>query len=347
MYKNMKRLPENETSTVSVVDVHQNVHLAVREAMELAEWKNFISKGSDVSIKPNLGWDMFLPGAVTSPWVVEAVIQTILNHVNKIYLVESDQILVDVEKGFRQTRINKICEKYGVQWINMSRNCFEVVKPAQAQLLKKVPVPEILLRTELITIPVLKTHNKTIISGSLKNQWGCLPKLRHNYHLVLTQVLADINLAVRPRFAVTDGTIGLEGNGPKSGRPRIADLIMASGDLVALDAIHAKIIGFNPIEIPHLQSCAKAGLGICDLDKIVVAGKDIGGLNLNFQPARHNIVSWLEIVLRKSFLRWFVFHTPVLNLCCWGALLWYYIWYYLGRGEKMRDQILSHPYYGL
>ena len=76
---------------------------------------------------------------------------------------------------------------------------------------------------------------KTVITGALKNQWGCLSKMRHEYHLVLDDALADINSVCRPRFAIMDGTIGLEGNGPKSGFPKVADRVLASADPVALD----------------------------------------------------------------------------------------------------------------
>ena len=102
------------------------------------------------------------------------------------------------------------------------------------RVLKELTVPEILLRTTLVTVPVMKTHNKTVITGAIKNQWGCLPMFRHNYHLVLDAALADINAVVRPCFAMMDATVGLEGNSPKSGKPKVVNRMLASGDCVAL-----------------------------------------------------------------------------------------------------------------
>ncbi len=64
---------------------------SVRQAMELAHWKQFISPNAEVSLKVNLGWDKLIPGAVSAPWVVEGVIRTIREYVNRIYIVESDQ----------------------------------------------------------------------------------------------------------------------------------------------------------------------------------------------------------------------------------------------------------------
>jgi len=326
--------------------VKNSVQDSVTEAMELARWREFIPQGVDVALKVNLGWDLFLPGAVTGPWVLEGVIQTIRDHVGKIFVVESDQVVVDVEKALRQTRIDKVCERYGVQWVNMTGMEMRTVHLPDGLALKEIRVPEILLRTHLITIPTIKTHNKTTITGAIKNQWGCLPKLRHNYHLVLNDALADINNAARPRFAVMDATVGLEGNSPKSGRPRVVDRVLASGDFVALDAVVAKILGFDPHVIQHIQNCHRLNFGIGQLERIDVVGDDNLSLNLQFEPAKHNLVSWLELALRKSFMKWLFFDTPVFPICCWGARMWYYGWYYLIKGKRLRDQIVKGTPYG-
>ncbi len=337
---------EKKKATVSIVRIKDGVHEAVGKAMELARWREFITPGADVSLKVNLGWDLFLPGAVTAPWVLEGVILTIRDYVGEIYVVESDQVVVDVEKALRQTRIDKVCERCGVKWVNMSDGEFSVIPMPEGLAFDEIRVPEILLRTELITIPTMKTHNKTTITGAIKNQWGCLPKLRHTYHLVLDNALADINSVVRPRFAVMDATVGLEGDSPKSGRPRVVDRVLAAGDFVAMDTVVAKILGFDPAEVRHIQNCRRIGLGTGALDEIEVVGDDDLSLNLNFKPAGHNLVSWVELFLRKSFVKWLFFDTPIFALCCWGARLWYYGWYYLVRGKKMRDKIVRETRYG-
>lgn len=331
---------------VSIVKVRQSVIEAVLEAMELADWKSFVPKGAAAALKPNLGFDFFLPGTVTGPWVVEGILQAIKGHVGQIYLVESGQILVNVEKAFRQTGMADLCRRYDVSWVNMSKGPFKRLKVPDGLVLREVEVPEILLKTTLITVPVMKTHGRTVITGALKNQWGCLRELRHNYHLVLDEALVDVNTLFKPAFAVMDGTVGLEGNGPKSGRPKVADRVLASGDAVALDAIAAKVMGFAPQDIGHIQLCARRGLGVGDPDQIEVVGENVSDLDLGFQRGRNNFVAVVEIVLRRSFLRGLVFHTPLLSFLASGAILWYYVWYYLIAGRRYRDLILSHPFYG-
>lgn len=335
-------------STVSLIKVKEDVFSAVQRAMELAQWQDFIPEGADVSLKPNLGWDLFLPGAVTSPWVVEGVIKTIKARVGKIYIVEAGQILVDVEKAVRQTKILDLCDKYDVTWVNMSKGRFEKISLPEGFILKEVLLPEILTKTTLITIPVMKTHDKTTITGAIKNQWGCLPEFRHNYHLVVHQVLADINRAIKPKFAVTDATVCLEGNAPKSGRPRILDLVMASSDIVAADSVQARVMGFDPQKIESILNCHRAGLGNYEAEKIELIKEGLPSdetLNYNFKPAKHNFVSQVELFLReRPALRRIVFNPFILKIFCWGAIFWYYFWYYLGQGKKYRDQILNSKY---
>ena len=337
-------------SEVILVDTREDVIAAVGEAMEAARFREFIPEGAEVAIKPNLGWDLFLPGAVTSPLVVEGVVRKLQGHAAKLYLVEADQVLVDIEKSFRQTRMDRICAKYGVEWVNLSRTPFVDVPVPDPLEVKTIPLPELLTRTVLLTVPVMKTHGKTVLTGAIKNQWGCLPTFRHNYHPVVNEVLRDLHRVLRPSFAVMDGTVALEGNGPKSGRPRICNLVLASEDPVALDTISGEIMGLlGRFDIPHLRLCAEAGIGVHDRSRIDVLGPDRAPREtprLEFQTAEHNAVSWVETVLRRTGLRKLVFETKLLDVMCWGARVWYYVWYYLVKGRKLRDDAIAKSPYG-
>lgn len=321
-----------------------SVQTDVRKVMELAQWRCLITPGADVALKVNLGWDVFVPGAVSAPWVVEGVIQTIRDYVGNIYLVESDQVVVNVEKALRQTRLDEVCRRHGVEWMNMSRGPFVSVEDNSRLVLKHIQLPEILMRTELITIPVMKTHNKTTITGAIKNQWGCLQTLRHNFHLVISETLVDVNTLLRPRFAVMDATMCLQGNGPKSGRPKEVGLVLASGDIVALDTVAAQIMGFNPTEIAHIQLCAQHGLGVANLDQIRVDGERVQDVTTPFVPAKHNAVSWLEVFLRKSAMRRLAFDTPLFKLFCWGTRRYYDLWDLWVGGKLRAETMKTSPY---
>jgi uncharacterized protein (DUF362 family) len=317
------------------------VHEDVRRAMELARWTEYIERGSDVALKPNLGWDKLIPGAISAPWVVEGVIRTLSDHVGTIHMVEADQVVVKAERALAVSGLDRVCQRHGVRWHNMSREPYLRVRHPDARVLHEVEIPEILSRCPLITLPVLKTHNKTVVTGALKNQWGCLRELRHNFHPVLDDAIADVNQILQPCFAVMDGTVGLEGNGPKSGLPREAGVVLASANLVGLDGVAARVMGIDPVGIRHLDHCAEAGLGAVQ-SEVVGDGSEPTGAR--FIAARHNPVSFIELALRGSLAEWLAFRTPLFWAMCWGARRYYDLWDLSAGRRRRRAFFASSPW---
>jgi hypothetical protein len=107
-------------------------------------------------------------------------------------------------------------------------------------------------------------------------------------------------------------------------------------------------MGFDPRTIGHLGECVAAGLGVSDLGRIAVVGDDDETLHLGFVPARHNLVSWFELLLRRrAVLRWLFFDTPLFDWCCRATVGYYAAWYHvLGIGRTRRDRILDETEYG-
>ena len=339
--------PQESTvpSIVAVEPVDRDPRRAVRRALEAAEWTRFVPRGADVALKVNLGWDLFIPGSITSPLIAEALILEIREHVGRICMVEADQVLEDVDRAFRRSGMAEVCRRTGVEWVNMSRLPTYTVERPDNKILRRVEVPEILRDSLLLTLPVMKTHAKTGITGALKNQWGCLSKMRHEYHLVLDDALADLNSIVRPALSFMDATVGLEGNGPKSGSPKIVDRVLCSGDPVALDTIQALTMGLDPGEFPHLARCAARGIGTNVRAEIEVRGLAPEDHVVQFDPARHNAVSVVETLLRQSFAKRLFFNTPLFHLCLLGAKNYYRLWTLLAAEGRWRP-IREHPIYG-
>ena len=331
---------------VSVVRAEDDVRAAVAKAMELSGWKDFIARGSRVLLKVNLGWDLFLPGSVTSPLVTEGVATVLKDHVGDIIVADADQVLANVDKAFDVSGMGRMCERAGLRWMNLSKDEFHEINNPGALVLKKLSLPKILAEVEIVSVPVMKTHAKTVMSGAIKNLWGCLPLSRHELHLVVNSALADLLRALKPKFSVVDATICLEGNGPKSGKPREVGLVMASADPVAIDSVQAKVMGFEPLSIPHLKLCSEMGLGTEDLSKIEIVGEDIGSMNLDFRRARHNIVSQMETIFRGSAAEWLIFRTPVFRACCFSAQIWYLLWYHVGPGKRLKNGVVYGTRYG-
>lgn len=332
-------------SVVALEPVEGDVRDAIRRSLDAVEWKRAVPAGADVALKVNLGWDLFIPGSVTSPLFAEALIREIESHVGRIYMVEADQVLEDVERAYHATGMAAVCARTGVEWVNMTRSPSAMLSRPENIVLREIDIAEILQRTVLITVPVMKTHAKTVISGAVKNQWGCLPTMRHEHHLVLDDALADLCNAVRPALAVMDATVALEGNGPKSGQSRVVDRVLCSTDPVALDTIQAIRMGIDPASVTHLARCAERGLGINDRERIDVRGLDPERDAESFRPAKHNTVSALENMLRKSFFKRLVFDTPIFKACLLGAKVYYRIWTAL-HSRAQWNRILIHPVYG-
>jgi hypothetical protein len=202
-------------------------------------------------------------------------------------------------------------------------------------------MPEIFSHGILVTLPVMKTHDKTTVTLCLKNQWGCIPKMRHMCLLCLTEAIGDVNFAIRARFAIVDGTIAMEGNPPKTGLPREIGVIGAGGDLVELDSVFARLMGFDPYDIPHIVEAEKRGLERINPEFI---GDRLDPIR-PFVPARYNIVSFTELRLRHSFLSPFVFGTPIF----WAMLLGPKIYYWtfeMVKGRALRTRFQKHSLYG-
>jgi uncharacterized protein (DUF362 family)/NAD-dependent dihydropyrimidine dehydrogenase PreA subunit len=120
----------------------------------------------------------------------------------------------------------------------------------------------------LISLCKLKTHAMTRLTGAIKNQFGCIPGiLKAEFHSKLpnvdlfSQMLVDVNLALKPRLYIMDGIVGMEGNGPQSGTPRPVHVLLFSTDPVALDAAACRIINLDENLVEPIKYGNDFGLG--------------------------------------------------------------------------------------
>ncbi len=142
----------------------------------------------------------------------------------------------------------------------------------------------------VVSMPKMKTHHWAGVTLSLKNCFGCLPGRVYGWpknvlHWQgIERSILDIAGAVRPAYAIVDGIVAMEGNGPIDGTPKPAGLVIVGDDPVAVDATTAHIMGFEPEGLPYI---AEAGgfLGVADLERIEVRGEDPDSVITPFQPA--------------------------------------------------------------
>ena len=141
---------------------------------------------------------------------------------------------------------------------------------------------------DILHLPTVKTHGHSITTGAVKNAFGGLLKeVRHYAHKYIHEVLVDLLIMQRELhpnvFAVMDGTVCGDGAGPRTMDPVVGNVVLASADSVAIDAVAARIMGFDPMSIPYLRMATERGLGEARIEKIEIAGEDIGALQLSFQ----------------------------------------------------------------
>ena len=159
-----------------------------------------------------------------------------------------------------------------------------------------IKIPKILVGKNIVHLPTVKTHVFTTITGAMKNAFGGLLHFdRHWTHSVIHKTLGDlltIQKEIHPGLlAVMDGTFAGDGPGPRAMRPHIKNIILASTDMVAIDAISAKIQGFDPMSLEFIASAHERGLGTGDPREIEVVGADVSEINWHFRANEETIAS--------------------------------------------------------
>jgi NAD-dependent dihydropyrimidine dehydrogenase PreA subunit len=120
------------------------------------------------------------------------------------------------------------------------------------------------------------------MTGAVKNQFGCVPGfLKGQFHVKMPDpynfaaMLVDLNTFIRPRLFVMDAVIGMEGNGPRSGKTRQVGVLLLSSDPIALDSIACKLINLNPELVTTSRPGEKSGLGTYHYENIDLLGDAI------------------------------------------------------------------------
>ena len=280
-------------STVSVVKCSDyeptEVHIAVRQSLDfLGGIKRYVKIGEQVLLKVNL-----LVGAppekaiTTHPAVVRAIIDQVQAAgatplVGDCSAYEGPPNPGRYYSACWRSGIQQVCEEEEVELVHLSAETVEVENP-QGQVFKRFTLAKGVVDADvIISLPKLKTHGLTLFTGGVKNNYGCLPGLhKAQMHLraqgaeTFSQMLVDLLLAVRPTLTVMDAVVGMEGDGPRNGRPRQIGAILASTDAVALDAVACEMVGIEPLMVPTTRLAHERGVGVGGLAQIELLGEPL------------------------------------------------------------------------
>ncbi len=256
--------------------------------MELAGFREALPQDRETILKINVSWQTWYPACSTAPWQLEGVIRALqAAGYQNLIAGHNDTVVVDAHVGERNNKHKYVVEKHGLRNVHLFEPQYNWVRyePKQPFLVldqvypEGVYIPEFLIGRNIIQLPTVKTHVFTTITGAMKNAFGgLLGRKRHWTHGVIHKTLVDLLMIqqdIHPGlFAVMDGTFAGDGPGPRAMRCHEKDVILASADQVAIDAMSAKMQGFDPLSIPFIRIAHEMGLGMGDPDQIEIVGED-------------------------------------------------------------------------
>jgi uncharacterized protein (DUF362 family) len=259
-----------------------------RRLMELAEFDKALPKGKETILKINISWAQWYPACSTAPWQLEAVIKTLLGAgYADLIAAHNRTVVVDAYVAERNNKHKMVTDKYGLRNVHLYEPDVEWVlyEPKEPFLAlhevfpEGVKVPKMFYGRNIIQFPTVKTHVFTTITGAMKNAFGgLLSERRHWTHgrihetlVDLLQIQQDVHSGL---FAVMDGTFAGDGPGPRAMRVHEKDIILASADQVAIDAISAKLQGFDPLSLDFIRIAHEKGMGVGDPREIEIVGDE-------------------------------------------------------------------------
>ncbi len=297
------------TTPASVIDDYARL-------MDLAGWRDTITPTRDTLIKLNLSWTKYFPSCSSQPWQVDGVLSKMLADGyarERLIPLENKTVVTDPRAGCRNNRWESVLRRHGLSFTALPEVEWRVY-PFTSPLLKLndifpegIQIPAIYPGRQIVHLPTMKTHGHAVMTGAVKNAFGGLLKeVRHYAHKYMHEVLVDLLYMQRELhpgiFTVMDGTVAVDGAGPRTMIPRIKNLLLAAADSVAIDAIAARLMGFDPLSIPFLRMAHERGLGIADPRDIELVGDDVSGENFGF-TTRKSLVIWGDQAIRTGFLR--------------------------------------------
>ncbi len=268
----------------------------VGRVMTLAGYQQALPQDRETIIKINVSWQTWYPGCSSTPWQIEGVIQQLqADGYKQLSAAHNRTVVVDAYVAEKNNKHKHVVDKYGVRNVHLYEPEIEWVRytpKAPMLVLDRVfpdgiLLPKYFFDRNIIQLPTVKTHVFTTITGAMKNAFGgLLNEKRHWTHGVIHETVVDL-LAIQQEihsglFAVMDGTFAGDGPGPRAMRWHEKDILLASADQVAIDAISAKLQGFDPMSLKFIRLAHETGLGIGDPKDIEIVGADISAEDWGF-----------------------------------------------------------------
>ena len=262
---------------------NEKVYEAISKGIELIGGiDSLINNNERILVKPNLLSSSNPDKAITTnPSVFGSILRYLKeNGYQNITYGDSPAGITNMEEVVKVTGLKQKADQYNVQLGDFDN--YQTVDYPSGNVAKKFALCKGVIDADaIISISKMKTHALEIITGAVKNQYGCIYSNRKSLgHAkypnsnVFAKMLIDLNLYLKPRLYIMDGIIAMEGNGPASGDPVFMKTILISKDPIALDSVFARLIDLNPEYVPTIVYGDKYKLGTMDFDKITIITPD-------------------------------------------------------------------------
>lgn len=317
----------------------------IERLLELAGVNHALQLGATTILKDNISWHFPFPAANTTPWQMEGTILALRDAgYRDLVCVQNKTVVTNAFKGEDLNNYVPIFKRYDIpvlyNFMEADMRWIEYKPKAKMHVLdmiypEGITIPEYFLGKNIVHLPTVKCHIYTTTTGAMKNAFGgLLNNKRHYTHTWIHKTLVDL-LAIQREihsgiFAVMDGTTAGNGPGPRTMFPVVKDFMLASADQVAIDAVAAKMMGFDPMSIEYINVAHQDKLGVGDVRDIDVVGYDITNESWGFQvgdnsASRVGDILWFGPLkgMQKLFFR-----TPLVNAFIFGSEAYhdYYRW---------------------
>lgn len=251
-------------------------------AMEaLGGMSKFVKKGQKVLVKPNIGWDTPPERAAnTNPQLIARIVESCMA-AGASEVIVFDHTCDQGDRCYKNSGIEEAARAAGARMVNGNNESFyQEVNVPGGKSLKTTKIHQELASADVfINVPILKSHNSTIVSLAMKNLMGVVWNRRYYHANDLSQCIADFLTYRKPDLNIVDGYRMLARNGPKGvSEEDVVDLkaLIAGKDIVAVDAAAALMFGSKPAEINHIRIANEMGLGAMDLEKLSIKRIKLG-----------------------------------------------------------------------
>jgi len=353
-----------KTSTVAIIKTTPETVLNdIPRLMEMANLQAALDSAASTIIKDNISWHFPFLSANTTPWQLEGTIRGLRGAgFNDLAAVHNKTVVTDPFKGERLNKLAPVYRRYNVpEKYNFlpQDTAWEIYRPkARMRALRAVfpegiRIPSFFRGKNIVHLPTVKCHIYTTTTGSMKNAFGGLLNTRRHYtHTRIHETLVDL-LAIQKEihtgiFTVMDGTFCGNGAGPRTMIPVEKGLMLAGSDSVAIDAVAAKIMGFDPMNIAYIRMAHEDGLGVGRVEEIDVIGEDISAMNFGFTvgdnlASRFGDLLWFSPLNKIQKL---LFHTPLVYVFVFGSYAYHDFFWWPFVGKKLMNVVKANTRWG-